>query len=306
MQKESPVHVHLLHNPKAGDQDHVKAELIKIVESRGFTCQYASIKDKGWKRFKSKTALVVVVGGDGTVREVIKKLLNRKLLDKPLAVSLIPSGTANNFAKTLGVSSELKDFERCLSSWKTIKVDIGAISNLRDTPFFIEGLGCGLIPKLIKEMKETDLSAADTADKELNTALEKLAEIAKTYRAKRAKIVVDGIVYEDDYLLVEVLNIKSVGPNLVLAPKADPTDNKFEVVLLRNADRETFTEYVHGLYNSVGGQRLKTPWEIVTATREITIQCDNRLMHVDDELVSISKGKKITIAIRPGIVDFIA
>lgn len=305
MQKNSPIHVHLLHNPKAGDQDHVKEELIKIIESRGFTCQYASIKDKGWKRFKNKTALVVVVGGDGTVREVMKKLLNRTILDRPLVVSLIPSGTANNFAKTLGISPGLKEFERCLADWKAKQIDVGAISNLKGVPFFIEGLGCGLIPKLIKKMQEMDLGEIETADKELQVAKKVLLQIVKTYRAKRAKLIVDGRIYEDDYLLVEVLNIKSVGPNLVLAPRADPTDKKFDVVLLRNADREVFAEYLRGAHYPVDGRRLKAPWKIVTATREITIQCDNRLMHVDDELVPIKKRKKITITIRQGIVDII-
>src|SRR5690554_2247713 len=89
---------HIVHNPKAGDQDHVKKELIRRVESQGFVCQYTSIKEKGWKRFKKGTGLVVIAGGDASVREVLKVLLHRSVLDKPMKVALLPSGTANNFA----------------------------------------------------------------------------------------------------------------------------------------------------------------------------------------------------------------
>src|SRR5690606_21211666 len=90
-QMKRNIHVRLLHNHKAGDQDYVKEELIKRIESQGFTCQYASLKEKGWKRFASETVLVVIAGGDGTVREVLKKLLTRSILDDPQTTVLLPS-----------------------------------------------------------------------------------------------------------------------------------------------------------------------------------------------------------------------
>lgn len=299
-------HVHLLHNPKAGDQDHLKDELIHTIQSYGFTCQYASIKEKGWNRFKDDTALVVIAGGDGTVREVMKKLLDRRILDKRLTVALLPSGTANNFAKTLGISTDLADFERCIIAWKPKKIDVGAVTNLRKAYFFLEGLGCGLIPKLIKRMEDAKSPKTETADQELRVALEELVDIAKQYSPKRAKITIDGRVYEDDYLLVEVLNIKSVGPNLILAPKANPTDGKFEIVLLKGSDRTKFVRYLQrSLTHPADDIEGEVPWKIIKAARDIAIQCENRLIHVDDELVALKKGKVINIEVRSGIMDFI-
>ncbi|HWL00432.1 MAG TPA: diacylglycerol kinase family protein [Parapedobacter sp.] len=298
-------HVHLLHNPKAGDQDHIKEELISRIESQGFTCKYASIKEKGWKRFKSGTALVVIAGGDGTIREVFKKLVNRRILDKPLVIALMPSGTANNFAKTLEIQPHLDEFERCIKTWKPKQIDIGLVNNLRNARFFIEGLGCGIVPELIKKMRDIDLSAVHTAERELEMALKTLLEIVKTYPAKSAKVMVDGKRYDDEYLSVEVLNIRSIGPNLVLAPHADPTDGKFEVALLRPCDREAFLAYVGRLGQQKSNGHLPVPWQIVTATREIIIDCDHRAMHVDDELVTLKKRKRIEIAIRPGILDIL-
>lgn len=298
-------HVHLLHNPKAGDQDHIKEELIRAIQSYGLTCQYASIKEKGWNRFKDDTALVIIAGGDGTVREVMKKLLDRRILDKRLAVTLLPSGTANNFAKTLDISPGWSDFERRVVAWKLKKIDIGAITNLRKANFFLEGLGYGLIPKLIKRMEEDKLEA-ETADQELRVALEKLVEIAEQYSPRRAKITVDGQVYENDYLLVEVLNIKSVGPNLILAPNANPTDGKFEVVLLKESDRTAFINYLKRLLKHQAGDGPgEVPWKTIKAARDVSIVCEGRLIHVDDELITLKKGKVINIEVRPGIVDFI-
>ncbi len=301
---QNTIHVHLLYNPKAGDERRQEQRLLEVIESHGFTCQHASMKDKGWKRFKDKTALVVVAGGDGTVREVVKRLMNRRILDKPLTVALVPSGTANNFAKTMGISPELTDFARCLAAWHTKKVDVGAVRNLRGSRFFIEGLGCGLIPRLIDRMKDVDLTGIDTPQQELAVALAKLLEIALTYRAKPAKIWIDGRLHEGDYLLVEVLNIRSVGPNVILAPHADPTDGALEVVLIQEKDREAFVDYLRRLQQGDGAPR-SVPWEVLKANRAIRIRCEHRLVHVDDELVEHKKGKKIDVAIRRGVVDFI-
>lgn len=298
-------HAHIVHNPKAGDQHHIKEELVRRVQSKGFTCRYASIKEKGWKRFKKGTALVVVAGGDGTVREVLKKVLSRTILDKPLTIALLPSGTANNFAKSLKVSSDLEAFERRIANPQPKPIDIGAVISPRDARFFIEGLGFGLIPELIQQMKSADLGKV-TAGKELDLALAKLLEIVETYAAKRATVTIDGQVYENDYLLVEVLNIRSIGPNLVLAPDADPTDGKFEVVMLKQSDRKVFSAYLRRLMQSLPNEGTTVPWQIVAATREVIIDCDNRTIHVDDELITIKRKKKIEIAIRPGIVNVIA
>ena len=298
-------HARLLHNPKAGDQDHVKEELIRRIESLGFTCQYASLKEKGWKRFASKTALVVIAGGDGTVREVLKKLLTRSILDKPLTVALIPSGTANNFAKTLGISPDLDTFERNIQQWKPKQVDVGLIGKLGKARFFIEGLGFGLIPTLMEKMKTVDFDHVHTAEDELELALEKLLEIVETSPATRAKVTIDDQVYEDDYLLVEVLNIKSIGPNLVLASSADPTDGNFEVALLKQSNRKEFSTYLRRLRQQVPQTASAVPWQIVTATREVVIDSDGQTIHVDDELITLKKRKKIEITIRAGVIDIL-
>lgn len=295
----------LLHNPKAGDGDHMKEDLIETITSCGFSCRYVSTKVKGWDRLKNKTMLVVVAGGDGTMRQVLKRLLKRRILDKRLAIALLPAGTANNFAKTLGISMTLSGLKRAIMDWRVRKIDIGAIRNLPDVKFFLEGMGYGLLPRLIKEMKTVDLSGVESADEELTIALDKLIEIAQQYEPKWGTVTIDGIRYEGSYLLVEVLNIQSVGPNVVLAPKADPADGKFHVALLKGADRKVFIDYLRQLHRPRSGRRPKVPWQLVEVNHSLTMRCDNRLLHVDDELISLKRARLVQVEIRAGIVDVI-
>ena len=46
------------------------------------------------------------------------------------------------------------------------------------------------------------------------------------------------------FLLVEVLNIRSIGPNLVFGPDASPSDGYFDVILAQECHREEMLAYL--------------------------------------------------------------
>src|ERR1700754_2395230 len=80
---------HLLHNPTAGDEEHSKNELKALMEAHGLECSYFSTKKKGWEEIDPATDLLIVAGGDGTVRKIANELLERKLIDKKLPIGLL-------------------------------------------------------------------------------------------------------------------------------------------------------------------------------------------------------------------------
>src|SRR5262249_39763741 len=100
----------LFHNPGAGHGEHPKEELISLVEAAGFECEYSSTKTEGWEKIEAlKADLIVLAGGDGTVRKVAPHILG-----KEIPIGLFPLGTANNIAKTLGISG---DTETVAATW---------------------------------------------------------------------------------------------------------------------------------------------------------------------------------------------
>ena len=100
----------VLHNPNAGDGENSDKDLITALEAEGYKCSYLSTKEKGWEKkdwdkIESEDIdFVIVAGGDGTVRKLAGELLDRKLIDKKLPIALLPFGTANNIARTLGIA----------------------------------------------------------------------------------------------------------------------------------------------------------------------------------------------------------
>lgn len=292
--------IQLVHNPTAGDEDHGKEVLIKQIESAGFECRYSSTKKDGWKEIESDTDIIAVAGGDGTVRKVVKLLLQRTLLDKALPVALLPLGTANNIAKTFEID---EDTEKAINSWSTArtkKVDIGLVRNVPDVDFFLEGFGFGIFPYLMKEIKKVEEEYASPGE-ELKGALKKMHEIILSYEPVHCTLEVDGTDHSGKFSLVEVMNIKSVGPNMVLSPFADPGDGEFEVVMVPEAHKEKFAGFI--LNKLAGGEDL---YQFHTLkAKSVSITWDGTHAHADDELLKLEKSVKVDIQIKEGVIEFL-
>src|SRR5205085_10018382 len=131
----------IVHNPTAGDEELGKKELKNLIEENGFDCRYLSTKEKDWKDLKDHTDILLIAGGDGTVRKVTKELLQKKLIERIWPIALLPVGTANNIAKALGVEGSSEDIISSLRNAQVKKFDVGKISNVNDTEFFLESFG---------------------------------------------------------------------------------------------------------------------------------------------------------------------
>src|SRR5690349_15074583 len=98
----------LLHNPGAGDGQHTKEELVRVIEQAGHYCEYVSMKEEEWENIPPGTDWIAVAGGDGTVKKIIHRLYESPGKNQ-FPVGLIPLGTANNIADTLGISKIVPD-----------------------------------------------------------------------------------------------------------------------------------------------------------------------------------------------------
>ncbi len=292
----------LLHNPGAGEGSASKKSLISELESAGITCSYSSTKAEGWENIDSdNTDLIVIAGGDGTVRKVSKKLLDKKLLDRKLPIGLLPVGTANNIAYSLGIN---KSTEKVISSWKNNrlkKFDVGRIYGLDNVHFFLESLGYGIFPRLIKEMKKLNDHEKDTSEKKIKLAREKLLDIILKYEAKPYNIQINQVDCSGKFLLVEIMNTPSIGPNLHLAPLANPGDGELEVILISEDQRHDFASYVERLLH---GDKTPPMFNLLKA-KNLKIACDANKLHVDDELISLKKPVKLKIELLAGILEFL-
>ena len=290
----------LIHNPGAGAEKYSKEELIAKIENLGYECRYSSIKKRGWKDIDPDTDFLVVAGGDGTVRKVTKRLLNRRMLRKRFPIGLLPLGTANNISKTLKIEGEPEEIGKTWTEKNLKKIDIGFIQGLAEPNFFLEGFGQGIFPILIQKMKESDGKVFSNLQEEIKYSLEVLQETLRTYKPEELQLQIDGQDHSGRYLLAEIMNIRSIGPNLMLAPDADPGDGELEVVLVAESHRAEFAKYVQ---NKLKGIEDPFVFNSIKA-KSIRMHCENTHIHIDDELIMVDDQLEINIEVFEGQMKF--
>ena len=233
------MHVTLMHNPTAGEEEHSREALVAALEDAGHEVRYQATGEDGWRAaLDEPTELVVAAGGDGTVRRVFLALRGRGLL-----ATLIPLGSANNIARTLGLAD--RDAASLARGWAAASrrlFDIGTLRSVRDEVHFVESVGGGLFAELLvrAERAAEDPSGAEREDHGLSLLASVLAEIP----ARRWGLSLDGIDVSGDYIAVEVMNIREIGPNLGIAAGAAPGDGIVDVVLIGAEHRAGLQEVV--------------------------------------------------------------
>jgi diacylglycerol kinase family enzyme len=289
----------LLHNPGAGEGAYTKEALIELLEKYGYKCNYASTKEDGWDTIDEDAELVIIAGGDGTVRKVMQKLLERKMIEKKFPLAVLPMGTANNIGNTFYSSLESETVIKSWAQGNRKKVDIGRIEGLKKDMFFMEGFGIGVFPRLMKEMKRQEERHEKDPQAELKTAQELLHDLVPSYKPKKCSITIDGKDFSDDYVLVEVMNIRSVGPNLFLAPDADPTDGLLDVVLIPATEQEKLAIYMQHRKDGV-----EEPFTFPTVRGKcIELKWKGTHAHIDDKLIEMDKSLTLKIELHEGLIE---
>ena len=163
--------------------------------------------------------LMVVAGGDGTFNYVVNAMKG-KGLDIPVGV--VSSGTANDFARALGVSCEPLEAARQIASGSIDRVDVGCVNGL----WFVNIFSFGIFTT----------TSQRTPDKRKHR-IGKLAYIiegVKEFRSMHAvplEIEADGERFDLRSLMVLIFNGETAG-GFHLARRSSIKDGLFDCILL--------------------------------------------------------------------------
>jgi diacylglycerol kinase (ATP) len=292
--------IKLYYNPTAGEGENSKEDLVRHIKEAGYDFINSVHKNKGLQKIEKDTDILAVAGGDGTVRKACLELLETPLKDSR-PIGLLALGTANNIAITLKIQTDVTQVIQSWSKHKLKRFDVGRIDGYGSSEFFIESFGFGVFPRLIKKMKKMESHEMDTPDKEIETALTLLADLSLTYEAVPCSIIIDGKDYSGNYILAEVMNIRSLGPRLVLAPDADPGDGYFDVLLIPEKKRTQLISYIEKIS---AGVKARFPFKTIKG-RNIQIHWSGKDMHIDDQLIKKYKPVPLEIKLLDAMIDFL-
>lgn len=267
----------VVHNPKAGSKKHQGEDLMKALKRAGHKATYKSWKKKGSNKALTKNIdLVLAAGGDGTVSKIALRLVASK---SKVPLSVLPLGTANNFARTLGFCLSQNELIERLNDGKCQAFDVGVARGPWGKRYFFEGAGAGLFADYLKTPNKEAEKRQSKAE-EMRAHVKALRARLQHYRARRWEIDLDGEDLSGRYLLWHVMNIRSVGPVLTLAASARTDDGAFDFVGVREEDRKLLLGYLK--VRATTGEKPAFP---ILAKRftGMRVRWNKAPLHFDDE-----------------------
>jgi diacylglycerol kinase family enzyme len=290
-----PVRITLVHNPTAGSGVSQNV-LVGLLEDAGHEVRAVSTR-KNWRKALGKPAdLVVAAGGDGTIHDVALALAEAGL---PLAV--LPLGTANNVGNALEI---LGDARPVIAAWEDGSprpLDLGTVTAPWGKAAFVESMGGGAFAALVGSGQEIEAPSV-LLGRETDRALSQLSELLTNEPVRPWSVSVDDESHDGNYVAVEMLNIRFVGPNVPLAADADPGDGLLDVVLIGTDEREALQRYLAERLRLAGAA---IPMLRVVRGREVQlIAPSGAKLHLDDEpwpnAEPLTSPAEITVALQPG------
>jgi diacylglycerol kinase (ATP) len=236
------VKIALIYNPNAFCGEEADSEMRRVFERAGHEVAYISTQEPNWQHVISPAKeRVIIVGGDGTVQLVVPHL-------KGTPFSILPFGTANNIAQCLHQTSNPELLASHLDQAEIRRLDLGILTNGNVCKSFLEAAGLGVFVELILEMqkwpKQAEMEQAESREEKFAHALEQLLAISRRCEGAAWELKADDTVIADSFLLIEVMNMELIGPNLHLAPDADPGDGYFDLVCVRERHRENLCRWL--------------------------------------------------------------
>lgn len=271
--REGQPKARLIYNPGSGQARGVPlGEIIRGLADAGFATMHdptAGETDID-RLLEDPVDLVVVAGGDGTVRAVATRLIGRGV---PLAI--IPLGTANNVATALGLNGvSPQDVLKGLRKPQRRHLDVGVVNGPWGREYFLESSGVGIFADLL-------YAYSPEQGRSLLRAVAAAIQVLPRYQARECRLTLDGMGVSNRYLLAEAMNTPYLGMRTCLAPEADPGDGMLDVVLVPEDERIGLVAF---LAQAVAGTVGSLPSVTVRRARSLGLEWDGAPIHCDEVL----------------------
>jgi diacylglycerol kinase (ATP) len=288
----------LIHNRKAGEGEYRSREIAGLIEQAGHTVRIVRRKDDDLERhIVQPFDLVAISGGDGSVTDVASRLF-----EHPVPFTILPLGTANNIAESLGISGEPASI---IAGWKSgaiVPFDALVARHPGGEQVLFESAGLGLFTEAMclaisHREKEQDFTTEDRFDRDFRL----LRRMAKKLRAVPCSIEVDGKRSRKRVLLCEVMNTRQIGSHLVFAPDATTGDRTLDLVIVTEGRRRLLQRFLDRDPSDDHPPHLP-----ILRGQRFRITSRSRRIHLDDTIANPSNGKSewsLEIAVRPGALQ---
>lgn len=237
---------------------------------------------------------IIVAGGDGSVHEAVNGIMRSR---NSAGLGVIPTGTGNDFAKACSISLNWEHATRLLADRLVANqtarlIDIGKMNDR----YFANGAGVGFDAKVTRMARSIHLPIGDFV-----YLLAIFGAMIDGIATPRIKITADDYTWDGPLTLANVSNGPWVGGMFYIAPMADNSDGKLELVIAKPITRLGILKLLPKL---VKGSHLEEPDIVHRTVTKLTIQSDTPIpSHLDGEVGPLQTDFELSVL--PGALNLL-
>ena len=268
-----------------------------------FTTRPFEATEIAQKAVRESRPVVVAVGGDGTLNEVLNGFFrNGAPIPTSSKLAMVPLGTGGDFRRTLRIPIDPKEAIEVLRSGMVRRLDAGCVTYQNQdgstaVRHFINIADAGLGGDVVYRVNR--------GSKRLGAMTYKVGSglALLTYKNKPMTMVIDGSTHElAKAQQVVVANCQFFGGGMQMAPSASPTDGVFDVIVVKDAGK---IETMRGINDFLNGKHLDNgnPKIELMYGKRITVTSPEKVrIDLDGEDVGFLPA---LFEIQPGAIEFI-
>lgn len=230
-----------------------------------------------------KYNIILSAGGDGTLHQVVNGMMSIAHPNQLPTLGLIPLGSGNDFANTIGATANPAELLELLSINQPRPIDLGKLicqdaSNQEQVKYFINACSVGMGPATVKQMAK--------APQWLGADLRYLQSIVRAFFAhipEQIEIKTSGWNWVGKVRVLAIANGKSFGSKIYIAPDAKPDDGVFSTFLVTDVPLLKFLFYLQVVK---GKKKVKDPDVVyststkieITAPQSVAIEAEGELI----------------------------
>lgn len=225
--------------------------------------------------------LVVSVGGDGTINEIVNGLYESGGIGE-VTLGIISTGTGSDYIRTLGMPRHYADACQRLLSPSRLAVDLGVIEysagGQATSRVFVNFAGLGFDAEVVKTTTQRFKTFGAVP-----AYLMGLLTTFLTYSNRQVSLRVDGQVEDKKLCSIMMSNGRYGGGSMLIAPNADLADGLLDILMIEDLSKAdllwSLPRIYRGTHLSHPKVTMKRASEVeIKAGRQMSIQADGELL----------------------------
>ena len=245
----------------------------------------------------AQRSAVTVVGGDGTVCEVINGIAEAGFT---AALGILPVGTANDLASGLGIP---RDFERALAivrAGHTHPVDLGLIVRGDERRYFVTTVGAGINAVIASQAQAETDKAVGSPIVYIGVAIKMILR----YSPVTVEIEAGEFAYRGPILMMSVSNVAKEGGLFWLAPNARPDDGFLHLLIW--GEVPLWLRHWYAVRSVLGGTH-KLKRASLRAVKAVALRAiEDTPFYVDGEYSPLRAGESVEMTVQEGKLAVLA